>query len=196
MQDEMNESPIELNDAEDSVEVTLATPGDRLLAYIVDALIFIAIGIVGGILGFVLALVVAGTDELEKLGDGEAWGALALIILPAIILIVAWVVFVLNMVARDGQSPGKKVLKIRIVSTDGSGWGWRGTIVRELLSKWVIVTMISAVIGAILGGELGSDVANVTGLLVQLALFIWIIADENNQTLQDKIANTYVVKVQ
>ena len=187
----------EMEDASSGEMAKLATPGDRLLAYIVDALIFIGIGILGLIVGIILALVVAGTDEFEKMTSDNFWGvAFLLIILPPILFVIAWEIFVLFMVARDGQSPGKKVLKVRIVSADGSEWGWRGTIVREILGKWLIIVLLSTVVGAILGAALGSETGSLASLIVSLALFIWIIADEKNQTLHDKITSTYVVKIE
>ena len=184
------------DDSSSEEMAVLATPGDRLLSYIVDVLIFIGIAIVGGILGFILAWVVVGFDELEKLGDGFSWGPILVIVIPPLLLILGFWVFVLNMIARDGQSPGKKVLKVRIVPADGSDWGWGGTLVREILSKFIIVWLISTVVGAILGAALGSELGSISGLLVSLGLFIWIVVDEKNQTLHDKIASTYVVKVE
>ena len=186
----------ETDDSSSGEMAVLATPGDRLLSYILDALIFIGIAIVGGILGIILALVVVGTDELEKLGDGGSWAAILVIAIPPILLILGFWIFVLNMIARDGQSPGKKVLKVRIVSADGSDWGWGSTLVRELLSKFIVVWLISGVIGWILSGITNSDTSGIAGLVVSLALFIWIVVDEKNQTLHDKIASTYVVKVE
>ena len=193
MQDEMNESPIEPSEAEESVEVTLATPGDRLLAYIVDALIFIGIAIVGVMPGVVAALV---TETFEN-GDSDAvLLAILLIVIPSLYLTLAWTVFLLNMVARDGQTPGKKVVKIRIITIDGSNWGWGKTLVREALSKFLIVGLISGVTGWVLSAITNFDASGAASLIVSLVLFIWIVVDEKNQTLHDKIANTYVVKVQ
>ena len=174
----------------------LATPGDRLLSYIVDVLIVVGIAILGGILGVILALVVVGTDELERLGESFSWGPVLIIVIPPLVLILGFWLFVLNMVARDGQSPGKKVLKVRIVNVDGSDWGWGGTLVREILSKFIIVWVISTILGALLGAVSGSELSGIAGLIVSLLLFIWIVMDEKNQTLHDKIANTYVVKVE
>ena len=179
----------EADDSSSGEMAVLATPGDRLLSYIVDALIFIGIGLLGVLLGVVLALVIEGTDVFEKLGDEGSWAAILIIVIPPLLLILGFWLFVLNMVARDGQSPGKKVLKVRIVTADGSDWGWGGTLVREILSKFIVVWLISGVIGWILSGITNSDTSGIAGLVVSLALFIWIVVDEKNQTLHDKIAS-------
>ena len=196
MTQDFEEYTYETEDAPEEETVTLATPGDRLLAWIVDALIFIGIGLLGLIVGVVLALVVGGSDELEAMTGDNFFGlAFLLIILPPLLIILGFWVYVLAMIARDGQSPGKKVVKIRIISTDGSAWGWGGTVIRELLSKFLIVSVISAILGALMDRILGPGASGIAGLTVSLVLFIWIVMDENNQTLHDKITNTYVVKV-
>ena len=193
---DFNEYAYEVEGAPEEETVTLATPGDRLLAFIVNVLIFMGIAILGLIVGVVLALVIGGSDELEAMtGDNFFGFAFLLIILPPLLIILGYWVFVLAMIAQDGQSPGKKVLKIRIITTDGSAWGWGGTLVREVLSKFLIIAVISGILGALMDRVLGPESSGLAGLIVNLALFIWIVMDENNQTLHDKITNTYVVKV-
>ena len=169
----------------------LATPVDRLLAWFVDTLIYVGIGIAGVIVGLV---------ALVTLDDGTGLAGLGTIFVavwvPAILAFLAWTVFVLFMIARDGQSPGKKVMKIRIVNVDGSAWGWRGTLIREVLGKFLIVGLISGVLGAVMGSALSEETSSVVGLIVWLLLFIWVLVDDKNQTLHDKLASNYVVKVQ
>ena len=169
----------------------LATPVDRLLAWFVDTLIYVGIGIAGVIVGLV---------ALATLDDGTGLAGLGTIFVavwvPAILAFLAWTVFVLFMIARDGQSPGKKVMTIRIVNVDGSAWGWRGTLIREVLGKVLIVGLISGVLGAVMGSALSEETSSVVGLIVWLLLFIWVLVDDKNQTLHDKLASNYVVKVQ
>ena len=68
---------------------------------------------------------------------------------------------------RDGQTPGKFVLKIRVIKADGTP-----------------LTDTDAVIRAI--GY------NVSSIICGLG-YIWAIFDKNNQTWHDKLARTYVV---
>ncbi len=169
----------------------LATPVDRLLAWFVDTLIYVGIGIAGVIVGLV---------ALATLDDGTGLAGLGTIFVavwvPAILAFLAWTVFVLFMIARDGQSPGKKVMTIRIVNVDGSAWGWRGTLIREVLGKVLMVGLISGVLGAVMGSALSEETSSVVGFIVWLLLFIWVLVDDKNQTLHDKLASNYVVKVQ
>ena len=69
---------------------------------------------------------------------------------------------------RDGQTPGKFALGIRVIKTDGSE-----------------ISDVDAVIRAI-----GYHVSSV---LFGLG-FIWALFDKNNQSWHDKIARTYVVR--
>ena len=69
---------------------------------------------------------------------------------------------------RDGQTPGKFALGIRVIKTDGSA-----------------ISDIDAVIRAI--GY------NVSSMLFGLG-FVWALFDRNNQTWHDKMARTYVIR--
>ena len=69
---------------------------------------------------------------------------------------------------RDGQTPGKFALGIRVIKTDGSS-----------------LSDMDAVIRAI--GY------HVSGMLFGLG-FIWALFDKNNQSWHDKMARTYVVR--
>ena len=169
----------------------LATHVDRLLAWFVDTLIYVGIGIAGVIVGLVALVTLDNGTGLAGLGT-----IFVAVWVPAILAFLAWTVFVLFMIARDGQSPGKKVMKIRIVNVDSSAWGWRGTLFREVLGKFLIVGLISGVLGAVMGSALSEETSSVVGFIVWLLLFIWVLIDDKNQTLYDKLASNYVVKVQ
>ena len=69
---------------------------------------------------------------------------------------------------RDGQTPGKFALGIRVIKTDGSS-----------------ICDVDAVIRAI--GY------HVSGMLFGLG-FIWALFEKNNQSWHDKMARTYVVR--
>ena len=69
---------------------------------------------------------------------------------------------------RNGQSPGKFALGIRVIKTDGS----------EINDTDALIRAIGY---------------NVSAMLCGLG-FIWAIFDKNNQTWHDKLARTYVVR--
>lgn len=69
---------------------------------------------------------------------------------------------------RDGQTPGKFALRIRVVKADGS----------EICNTDAVIRAIGYHVSAVLCG-LG---------------YIWAIFDRNNQAWHDKLARTYVVR--
>ncbi len=79
---------------------------------------------------------------------------------------------------RRGQTPGKQVLGIRAVRTDGTELGWGMTFVREFLVK------------GLLGGIAQSASFGVSWLLDSL----WPLWDKDKQTVHDKIVSTLVVE--
>lgn len=67
-----------------------------------------------------------------------------------------------------GQTPGKQVMKIKVITVDGSPLTYNTGFMR-----WI--------------GYYASFITIGIG-------FLWILKDENNQGFEDKIAKTYVVK--
>ena len=114
----------------------------RLAAYIIDPIILTLIG-------FILGLV--SPDVASVLN----------IIIPIVYIIGFW--------TWRGQTPGKIVLRIRIIRTDGSPIGLGRAILRY------IGYFVSAII-----------------LLIG---FLWIAFDSWKQGIHDKIADTYVIKL-
>ena len=79
---------------------------------------------------------------------------------------------------KDGQTPGKKIVGIRVVNArSGETLGWGMMFVREFLVK----NLLFSVFG---GMSLG---------IAQILNFLWPLWDANSQALHDKIANTQVI---
>ena len=78
---------------------------------------------------------------------------------------------------RNGQTPGKQLVGIRIMRDDGtpSDWGW--TFLREFVVE-----------GPLIGG-LGGFLGGIPGVIDNL----WAFWDKDRQTLHDKIMKTVVV---
>jgi uncharacterized RDD family membrane protein YckC len=70
-----------------------------------------------------------------------------------------------------GQTPGKMAVSIKVVNYEGDRPGLANAALREILGK--LISTIVLFIG-----------------------FLWIIFDDNKQGWHDKIASTYVVKVE
>ena len=120
----------------------------RFVAYIIDAII---VGVVVTIVSAVFGV----------LGDaGAAIGQLVGFVVGIAYYIYFW--------SSTGQTLGKKVMGLKIVTTDGGKLSMGGAFIR--LVGYVISSVVL---------ELG---------------FIWILFDKDKQGWHDKIAKTYVVK--
>ena len=104
-------------------------------------------------------------SRLSRLG---AWFVNA--ILFVVTLGVGWVIWWF-IVAPRGQNPGKAVVGLRIIKTDGSA----------VTTGWMF-----------LRGLLGF----VLGFIPFFVDELWLLFDQNAQTLHDKVAETVVVKAQ
>ena len=92
-------------------------------------------------------------------------------------LIVGYITWWLFTLGR-GQTPGKQLVGIRVVRTDGtaSDWGW--TFIREFLIKFGLF-------------EVAADL--LTFGLASIVDLLWAFWDRDRQTLHDKIMKTVVV---
>lgn len=134
--------------------VELAGFGRRATAYIVDSVLLYLIQIL-------LAIPVGVVSESSTEDVAAALSCVTL--LTSITLYVWYFVF---LQARSGQTPGKKLLGIRVVGTDG-GPVSRGRYLLRLIGYWL------------------------DGLLLGIG-FLMALWDSNHQALHDKLANTYV----
>ena len=134
------------NEASEAIELAGIMP--RLGASILD----------GVLLAIVLSVALA---ILSQLGDSFQLIQVAGLAVPVGYHWYFWT-------RRNGQTPGKFALGIRVIKTDGS----------ELSDTDALIRAIGY---------------NVSALLCGLG-FIWAIFDQNNQTWHDKLASTYVVR--
>ncbi|HEX2259918.1 MAG TPA: RDD family protein [Actinomycetota bacterium] len=131
----------------------LATPGRRLGAYFLEfAVLFIPL--------FLVALFDAA------FGRGERGGGAGPLVAGLVLL--GYVIWALILFTR-GQTPGKQLLKLRVVRANGQRAGFGSMLLREFIGK-----LISTVI-FMLG-------------------FIWILIDKDHQGWHDKLASTFVVQ--
>ena len=109
-------------------------------------------------------------------GHGRRLGAYALdVVLLFICLFVVYAIWWLFTI-RNGQTPGKQLLGIRVIRADGTPSGWGSTFIREFLIKWLLVGVLTSFL--------------VVAWPLDLAWTLW---DKDRQTLHDKIMNTLVV---
>lgn len=96
------------------LRLPLAGPMVRVLAWSIDSTIRIGVYVLLGLL----------LSWIEGLGSGVFF---------ILLFVVEWFYPVLFEVRRDGMTPGKKMLGIRVVHDDGTPIGWSASVVRNLL---------------------------------------------------------------
>ncbi len=133
---------------------TYASFGQRLIAALIDGLVVFAVQ-------FVLTMPFPKTAP----GVQPTTGAMIAQMLGTLFALIYYVYFIY----KEGATPGKKVMKIRVVREDGQPLTVIGAILREVVGK--------AVSGIVFG--LG---------------YLWVLWDKKKQAWHDKIAGTVVIK--
>ena len=129
----------------------------RFIANLIDGLI---LGLVTGVLYIPVVLTTTGT------GEPNAMINLAVNLIVWIVNIVYYIYFI----GKSGQTPGKRILKIKVVKKEGNAApGYIGAFLREFVGKFI------------------------SGIVLGLG-YVWILFDKQKQGWHDKIAGTIVVK--
>lgn len=144
----------------------LADTGRRFVALIIDGII---LGIIGGIIG-VMIPAPSTYDYYYQYQYNDAWNDWQLN-LSVISLIVTALYYGYFLSQQDGQTLGKRAMKIKVIKKNGDPVG---------------------VLDALLRNILGYGLSSVVFLLG----FIWAFFDADRQTWHDKIVNTIVVSAE
>jgi len=135
---------------EEEIRIDLASVGSRFISYLIDYLILVVIWLILMPLLWILGIH----------SDG-------VVIIIFFLYMLFWLGY-FTYFFGNGQTPGMKAMKIRLIGTDGrSSIGYGKGLLR------LIGMMIS-------------------GMVFDLG-FIWILIDKKKQGWHDKIAGTYVV---
>jgi len=137
-----------------TIEYQLATAGDRILAFFLDS----AIITVGTVLLLQLVRPLMETDN--------SWSLFFLMV----VILLFFLYHLLFEVVNNGQTPGKKALKLRVLRLDGKEPGWSDAVLRSALH--LIDSLFS----------------------VGTLAFFMILTTRRAQRLGDMAANTAVVK--
>jgi uncharacterized RDD family membrane protein YckC len=147
-------------------DVELATWWSRVGAALLDAL-FLAIPFLVGI-----PFAAADATGLHAVAGvlfiaGAVWG-----------WFVYYPVFMARAGERNGQSPGKQIVGIRVVRDGGEpvNYGW------ALLRQFVVIYLLFGVLGGFFFG------------IPILLDYLWPLWDESNRALHDMIVSTHVVR--
>ena len=157
----------------------LASPGERLVAWIIDGLIYFAVIVVAVFIGIAIAGV--GLSDLIDFDLEFFLGALAIVIVLVLLAFLAIFIVQIVLLVTRGQTIGKIIMKIRIVdAVTGQHPGWARLILLRTIVNSVIISFLNILPGA--GGAY---------FLVD-SLFIF---REDHRTIHDLIAGTRVDKV-
>ena len=149
----------------------LADPGKRLLARLLDGLITVAVFVVGGLL---VVMLMYGLTEI--FAESLPGPLLAVLLIFGLIFGIMYVYEVEIPLRFNGQTPGKRVLKIAIAPLEPGAPLRRG----QLTSR-MFITLLFSLLANCLIGYLDS---------------LWCLWDKPyQQCLHDKGARTVVVRV-
>lgn len=111
--------------------------GSRFVAAVIDTLILSAgLIVIGIVISIILAMIDDANANLESLFTTQESDWVTGLIVAIAILInfsVLWGYFIFFELLWNGQSPGKRVAKIRVVRTDGNPVGFLQSAVRNLV---------------------------------------------------------------
>jgi uncharacterized RDD family membrane protein YckC len=141
----------------------------RFVAYLIDFIILAIVqGPLGAFSGVLGALTGGFTEDTESAGAVMAVAGLQCLV--SLVSLAISLAYYIGFWAWRGQTPGKMAMGVKIVRTDGS----------------------PITVGTALLRYMGYIVST----LILFIGFIMIAFDSRKQGLHDKIANTYVVRVQ
>lgn len=161
------------------VDGNLATPGSRIVARIIDGVIWVAISaMAGAIFGSFDAVASGSLTDLEDVSVGSAVAAGLL----STALVAAYEIL---MIGNFGATVGKLALGIRVVNTDGSPADYQTGLRRMYLYIGVGVLQAIPLIGVF--GALASFVISIAGLVM-------LFTDSLRQTPWDKVGRSIVVR--
>lgn len=171
-QEVMMREEVMMKDSE--IEVELASPRQRINAVIINGLIYFAVVMITVAISFSL-----GLDKKQ------------LIVLPILGILIVHIVQLILM-SRDGQTIGKKIMGVKVIDADGETAGF----VRFFLLREAVYNIILTILGVPLGVALNSEqVAQIPSIIALLICLVMLFVAADRRTLQDKLANTYVIQL-
>jgi len=154
----------------------LASRPLRLMAYLVDGLAYTIPMTIAIIL--LMETNIVPQESVVKAIEAQDFSTLPDIMMLSILLISATVFFInARLLHRDGQTIGKKALKIKIVRTDYT----QASLFRILLLRYAVMGLIGTI--------------PVIGNVITLANYLMIF-NKDHRCLHDHIADTIVVKIE
>lgn len=175
-QEVMMKEEVMMKDTE--IEVELASAGQRIGAYIINNVIWLVLMIV---MVFVWSALAYKPTEDD------------IVILSIWIIVISIIYGAIQAIfmSRDGQSIGKKIMNIKVIDKDGETAGFvRNVLLRETVFN--IICMVLSIPFTIMVSE---KAAQIPAFIALLICFVMLFVAADRRTLQDKLANTYVIQL-
>jgi len=164
-------------------ERVLAPMPARIAAYVIDLLtIFVGLVIIAGVFG--------GSMEAPDPNSPDFNVAASRTYLIGVVFQVGFY-WVWNSL---GWSPGKRLMGLRIVNDRGTAPGAGRGFARTLGP--ILAGVASGVLAVVFSVGLPADIALLLGMTPLYLNYLWPLWDTRRQTWHDKLASTYVVKVE
>jgi uncharacterized RDD family membrane protein YckC len=100
-----------------TISLDVAGLGSRMIAWLIDTLIQLAIAV----------------PILLGIGAGNLSGSVELVVLSLILFLLFWGYFPIFELSWQGQTPGKRAQRLRVIRTDGQPAGGAAIMVRNLI---------------------------------------------------------------
>ncbi len=109
--------------------------GNRFIAALIDSvLILLALSLLNLIIFVSISLIESPAIDLPASDDAPGWISGLLIALYILVnFVIFWGYYVLFEYLWNGQTPGKRVVKIRVLRTDGNPAGFIESVIRNLV---------------------------------------------------------------
>ncbi|MBA3371667.1 MAG: RDD family protein [Thermoleophilaceae bacterium] len=165
-----------------SAGFVLAGWGSRVGATMIDVLI---LALVSAVL-IAPGVVVTFVTDIPGLGIA-LWLLGALVVTIVALLYASY--FMQRDGARNGQTPGKQALGIRVAFPDGRRVDWGQALLRELVIKGLLLGVAGAIASVVTFFLFGLGFA-----IPYILDYLWPLWDEENRAVHDMIVNTRVIK--
>ena len=175
----------DFHDSESEIEVELASPWQRIAAYIINVALY-------SICIFLAALLYVFHKgfQPESMHINDIALNICILILSIPFITAQWI-----MMSKTGQSIGKRLMKIKVINLDGCNPGFVSTVfIREILFE-TIVSIFPYLLIKIFNLDPGYTEKIFNYLIIFICLFMLFRTNTNRRTLQDYLAKTIVIKV-
>lgn len=187
----------------EQLEVELAGGWERIGAALLNN-IFSTIAMIPIIVGFFVGLMNIkdgdnwNIDEMQILVDkfNPLW------FLVGLAIFLAYCIWQCVLMSTTGQSLGKKLLNLKVIKSDGSEAGFVGTVLlREVVYMVASAIAVGIVVNLLFMMLTLEDISkevilnNSFSYIPTLICTVMLFTSRDRRTLQDKIANTVVIKL-